>query len=112
MRFVKLHFEDAEMEPAGVPALLAYQGGDKFAGLVPMVDEIPDDADLSAGTLETVLKRYVILLHPILVVSQSQLKRQAPNLAMTSTCITSKSLSCLHAYRLGDPPCLADSRLL
>ena len=60
VRFVKLHFEDAEMEPAGVPALLAYQGGDKFAGLVPVMEEIPDDADLSASTLERVLKRYCI----------------------------------------------------
>ena len=47
------------MEPAGVPALLAYRGGDKFAGLVPVIQEIPDDADLSALTLEIVLKRYV-----------------------------------------------------
>jgi len=54
---VKLHYEEAEMEVAGVPALLAYRGGDKFAGLVPVVDEIPDDAELSAATLETVLRR-------------------------------------------------------
>lgn len=47
------------MEPAGVPALLAYRGGDKFAGLVPVLQEIPDDADLSARTLEMVLRRYV-----------------------------------------------------
>ena len=46
------------MEPAGVPALLAYRGGEKFAGLVPVIDEIPDDADLSEGTLEHVLRRY------------------------------------------------------
>lgn len=58
-RFVKLHFEDAEMEPAGVPAVLAYRAGDKFAGLVPLVDEIPDDADLSSETLEVLFKRYV-----------------------------------------------------
>lgn len=58
-RFVKLHFQDAEMEPAGVPAVLAYRGGDKFAGLVPMVDEIPDDADLSATTLESLFQRSV-----------------------------------------------------
>lgn len=62
VRFVKLHFEDAEMEPAGVPALLAYQGGEKFAGLVPIIQEIPDDAELSASTLEAVLKRYVYAL--------------------------------------------------
>lgn len=52
------------MEPAGVPALLAYRGGDKFAGLVPIVEEIPDDAELSASTLELVLKRYHINQNP------------------------------------------------
>lgn len=45
------------MEPAGVPALLAYRGGDKFAGLVPMIDELPDDAELSSTVIETLLKR-------------------------------------------------------
>lgn len=58
VRFVKLHFEDAQMEPAGVPAVIAYRGGDKFAGLVPLIEEIPDDAELSALTLEVVMKRY------------------------------------------------------
>lgn len=60
-RFVKLHYQDAEMEPAGVPAVLAYRGGDKFAGLVPVIDEIPDDAGLSASTLEVLFKRCVFL---------------------------------------------------
>ena len=46
------------MEPAGVPALIAYRGGDKFAALVPVIQEIPDDADLSSLTLESVLRRY------------------------------------------------------
>lgn len=45
------------MEPAGVPAVLAYRNGDKFAGLVPILQEIPDDADLSAITLENVMRR-------------------------------------------------------
>lgn len=58
-RFVKLHYMDAEMEPAGVPAIIAYRGGDKFAALVPILNELPDDADLSALTLETVMKRFV-----------------------------------------------------
>jgi hypothetical protein len=58
---VKLHYDDAQMEPAGVPAIIAYRGGDKFAGLVPLVDELPDDADLSAATLETVMQRLVVL---------------------------------------------------
>ena len=56
-RFVKLHYIDAEMEPAGIPALLAYRGGEKFAGLVPIINEIPDDADLSDSTLENMLRR-------------------------------------------------------
>jgi len=47
------------MEPAGVPALIAYRGGDKFAGLVPIMEEMPDDAELSSLTLETVMMRYV-----------------------------------------------------
>lgn len=47
------------MEPAGVPAIIAYRGGDKFAALVPVIDEIPDDAEMSALTLETVMKRLV-----------------------------------------------------
>nr|POF13652.1 phosducin-like protein [Quercus suber] len=61
-RFVRLHFLDAEMEPAGVPALLAYRDGDKFAGLVPLVQELPDDADVSATTLEVLLKKYVLIV--------------------------------------------------
>jgi hypothetical protein len=58
-RFVKMHYLDAEMEPAGVPAVLAYRGGEKFAGLIPVVDEIPDDAELSSTTLEHLFKKYV-----------------------------------------------------
>lgn len=58
-RFVRLHYQDAEMEPAGVPALIAYRGGDKFAGLVPIMEEMPDDAELSSLTLEAVMMRYV-----------------------------------------------------
>jgi len=58
-RFVRLHYQDAEMEPAGVPAIIAYRGGDKFAGLVPIMEEMPDDAELSSLTLESVMLRYV-----------------------------------------------------
>lgn len=57
-RFVKLHYLEAEMEPVGVPALLAYRGGDKFAGLVPIIQEIPEDAELSVTVLENVLQRF------------------------------------------------------
>ena len=56
-RFIKLHYEDAQMEPMGVPAIIAYRNGDKFAGLVPLINELPDDAELNAITLEAVFKR-------------------------------------------------------
>ncbi|KAL0263543.1 hypothetical protein SLS55_002524 [Diplodia seriata] len=57
VKFIKFHYEDAEMHVAGVPAILAYRGGDKFAGLVPVMDEIPDDAELSDVSLEYALQR-------------------------------------------------------
>jgi hypothetical protein len=61
-RFIKLHYVEAEIEVAGVPALLAYKGGDKFAGLVPVMDEIPDEEELSAISLGAVLQRYVLFI--------------------------------------------------
>jgi hypothetical protein len=61
VRFVKLHNDDAEMEEEGVPAVLAYKGGDKFAGLVPLLNELPDDSELSAVALETAFRRSVSL---------------------------------------------------
>jgi len=39
--FIALSQLDAEIEPAGVPALLAYRDGEKFADLVPLKDEVP-----------------------------------------------------------------------
>jgi hypothetical protein len=57
VRFIKLHYEEAQMEPAGVPAILAYRGGDKFAGLVPLLDEMMDDEDLSSDALAAALRR-------------------------------------------------------
>lgn len=59
VRFIKLHNADAEMEEEGVPAVLAYRGGDKFAGLVPLLNELPDDSELSAVALETAFRRSV-----------------------------------------------------
>ncbi|UPX14836.1 uncharacterized protein EKO05_0005307 [Ascochyta rabiei] len=61
VRFVKLHNADAEMEEEGVPAVLAYKGGDKFAGLVPLLNELPDDSELSAVSLETAFRKHRIL---------------------------------------------------
>lgn len=56
-RFIKLHYEEAEMEYAGVPAVLAYRNAEKFAGLVPLIDELPEDSELSSVSLETVFRR-------------------------------------------------------
>ncbi|KAF2011348.1 thioredoxin-like protein [Aaosphaeria arxii CBS 175.79] len=57
VRFVKLHYEDAEIEGAGVPAVLAYRDGESVAQLVPIIDELADDSDLSAVALETVFRQ-------------------------------------------------------
>jgi hypothetical protein len=59
-RFIKLHNSDAEMEEEGLPAVLAYKRGDKVAGLVPLLNELPDDSELSAVSLETCFRRCVI----------------------------------------------------
>ncbi|KAH7067654.1 thioredoxin-like protein [Paraphoma chrysanthemicola] len=60
-RFIKLHNSEAEMEEEGLPAILAYKRGDKVAGLVPLLNELPDDSELSAVALETCFRRSRIL---------------------------------------------------
>jgi hypothetical protein len=57
VRFIRLHNSDAEMEPEGLPAVLAYRRGEKIAGLVPLLNELPDDSELSAVSLETCFRR-------------------------------------------------------
>ncbi|KAF1943811.1 phosducin [Clathrospora elynae] len=61
VRFVKMHNDDAEIEDAGVPAVLAYKGGEKFADLIPLLKALPVDSELSAVSLETVLRQHRIL---------------------------------------------------
>ncbi|KAL8739145.1 MAG: hypothetical protein Q9181_000174 [Wetmoreana brouardii] len=56
-RFIKLHYLDAEMDEVAVPGILAYKGGDCFANLVSILNEIPEGADMSAATLESVLQQ-------------------------------------------------------
>jgi hypothetical protein len=56
-RFVKLHHVEAEMESSVVPAVLAYKGGELFANIMRIVDEIPPGRNLSAESLELVLRR-------------------------------------------------------
>jgi hypothetical protein len=52
-----MHGEDAEMDRVVLPAVLAYKGGDKFASLLPLLEEIPDDSELSAVALETAFRK-------------------------------------------------------
>ena len=58
-RFVKLHHNEAEMDVAVVPAVLAYKGGELFANIMRIVDEIPSGRSLSTDSLELVLRRFV-----------------------------------------------------
>ena len=60
-RFVKLNYEDAEIDAAAVPAILAYRNGELFANLVSIIDEIPPNRDLSPNSLEDVLQHYSVL---------------------------------------------------
>lgn len=86
-RFVQLNYEEAEMEVAGVPAILAYRGGDKFAGLVPVVDEIPEDQELSVKSLALLLEKYVItFIQPsflLLVLTMLQTRHPVSDSLMT-----------------------------
>lgn len=61
VRFIKLHYEEAQMDPMGVPAMLAYRGGDKFADMVPIIDEIPLEDELSGETLGIAMRRCGLL---------------------------------------------------
>ena len=54
---MKLHYEEAEVDVASVPSVLAYRGGDLFANLTAIVDEVPSDQLVTPSTLEKVLKK-------------------------------------------------------
>ena len=56
-RCVKLHYLEAQMDQAGVPAILAYRAGNKFAGLVPVIDEMDDEDDLDTEAVLRALRR-------------------------------------------------------
>ncbi|MCJ1337896.1 hypothetical protein MMC09_003180 [Bachmanniomyces sp. S44760] len=60
-RFVKLSYEEAEMDEEAVPAILAYRGGEIFANMVAVLDEMPAGQDLSEDNLEALLKRRSVL---------------------------------------------------
>ncbi|KAJ6194953.1 phosducin [Bipolaris maydis] len=57
VRFVKMHGEEAELDRDVLPAVLAYKGGEKFASILPLLNELPDDSELSVISLETALRK-------------------------------------------------------
>ncbi|KAL9098421.1 MAG: hypothetical protein Q9163_005914 [Psora crenata] len=56
-RFVKLHFLEAEMDQIAAPGVLAYRGGECFANLVPLMNEIPAGIEPEVLAVESVLQR-------------------------------------------------------
>lgn len=56
-RFIRLHHTEAEMDAAATPAILAYKGGELFANIMRVVDEIPPGRSISSESLELVLRR-------------------------------------------------------
>lgn len=55
-RFIKLHYLEAEMDAASIPAVLAYKQGELMANLVAVVNEIPSDKGLTVASLERVMR--------------------------------------------------------
>lgn len=60
VRFIKLHYLDAEMDEIAVPGILAYKGGDCFANLVSVMNEIPTGQGVNSSALELLLQQYVL----------------------------------------------------
>ncbi|KAL1998747.1 hypothetical protein VTN02DRAFT_5640 [Thermoascus thermophilus] len=60
-RFVKLHYEIAEMNHVQPPALLAYKGGDVFATIVDILTQLPDGRDCSPSSLEQLLIQHRVI---------------------------------------------------
>ncbi|KAH8722451.1 thioredoxin-like protein [Phaeosphaeriaceae sp. PMI808] len=61
VRFIRLNNADAEIVDDGVPAALAYKGGELFASVTPILEELARDSEISAVSLETVLTRHRML---------------------------------------------------
>ncbi len=57
VRFVQLPGDIAEMDDEVLPALLAYKGGEKVATLLPLLEQLPADTELSAVSLENCLRQ-------------------------------------------------------
>ena len=46
------------MDEVAAPGVLAYRGGDCFANLVSMINEMPAGRDINSASVESVLQRY------------------------------------------------------
>lgn len=58
--WISLDAETAEVDEAGLPALLVYRDGEKVAGWVPLRDEVPFTCNVTVN-LETALRRVGVL---------------------------------------------------
>ena len=56
-RFVKLHQIEAEMDEIAVPGIVAYKGGECFANLVSLINEMPASRDMNQANLEWLLQQ-------------------------------------------------------
>ncbi|KAF1831931.1 hypothetical protein BDW02DRAFT_29288 [Decorospora gaudefroyi] len=57
VRFVRLTGEEAELDRAILPAVLAYKGGDKIATLLPLLNMLPTDSEVSPVSIETCFRQ-------------------------------------------------------
>jgi hypothetical protein len=53
------------MENISAPALLAYKGGDVFATIVEIANQLPNGRDCSTSSLEDLLMQYVFTPPPL-----------------------------------------------
>ncbi len=61
VRFVKVHYDDIEFDPAAVPSILAYKNqGDLIANLTGIIELIPGD-NFTSGALESLFKQHQVL---------------------------------------------------
>lgn len=62
IHFVKVHYEDMELDNAAVPALLAYHNqGDLFANLTGIIEMMPDQDSYSTSSLKALLEKHRVL---------------------------------------------------
>lgn len=60
VRFIRLHYLEAEMDEIAAPGVLAYKAGDCFANLVSFIHEVPAGKEISTPIVEEVLQRCVV----------------------------------------------------